>query len=123
MQIGELAHRAGSQPETVRYYERLGLLPAPRRTAGNYRVYEEGHLERLCFIRNCRTLGMTLDDIRTLLALRDHPETATGEIDRLLDTQLGRLQAHLQDLHRLEDDLRELRSCCGGAPAAPRGPS
>lgn len=118
MQIGELAQRAGSQPETVRYYERLGLLPAPQRTRGNYRVYEEGHLERLCFIRNCRAIGMTLDDVRRLLTFRDHPNTVSNGIDRLLDVHLGRLEAHLHDLHRLEGDLRELRSCCSGSPAA-----
>lgn len=123
MQIGELAQRAGSQPETVRYYERLGLLPAPQRTAGNYRVYEEGHLERLCFIRNCRAIGMTLDDVRRLLTFRDHPDHASGGIDRLLDAHLGRLEVHLHDLHRLESDLRELRSCCSGSRAAVGEPS
>jgi DNA-binding transcriptional MerR regulator len=123
MQIGELAQRAGSQPETVRYYERLGLLPAPQRTSGNYRVYEEDHLERLCFIRNCRAIGMTLGDVRRLLTFRDHPDTASNEIDRLLDAHLGRLEAHLHDLHRLEDDLRELRLCCSGSPAAVGKPS
>ncbi len=73
MKIGELAKKAGCQVETVRYYEREGLLPAPARTEGNYRLYGTQHLDRLVFIRNCRTLDMTLDEIQRLLALRDLP--------------------------------------------------
>jgi DNA-binding transcriptional MerR regulator len=115
MQIGELALKAGSQPETVRYYERLGLLPAPRRTEGNYRVYEEGHLERLRFIRNCRAIGMTLEEVGRLLAFRDRPDAIPNGIDHLLDAHLSRLQAHLDELRRLQTDLRALRSCCDGA--------
>ena len=74
MKIGELAKLADCQVETVRYYEREGLLPAPARSGGNYRLYSSEHVERLTFIRNCRTLDMTLDEIRSLLALMDRPE-------------------------------------------------
>lgn len=73
MKIGVLAKQADCPVETVRYYEREGLLPAPARTEGNYRLYSSEHLERLTFIRNCRTLDMTLDEIRRLLALMDSP--------------------------------------------------
>lgn len=112
MRIGELANRAGSQPETVRYYERLGLLPQPERTEGNYRIYDDGHLERLRFIRNCRAIGMTLEEVRRLLYFRDRPDLACHEINQLLDTHIARLEEQLRDLHRLEKYLRELRTCC-----------
>ena len=67
MHIGELARRTGIQVETIRYYEREGLLPEPARSDGNYRVYGPGHLEQLQFIRHCRSLDMSLDEVRTLL--------------------------------------------------------
>jgi Cd(II)/Pb(II)-responsive transcriptional regulator len=112
MRIGELASKAGSQPETVRYYERLGLLPRPERSEGNYRIYDESHLDRLRFIRNCRAVGMTLEEVRRLLYFRDRPELACHEINQLLDTHIAHLEEQLRDLHRLEEQLRELRSCC-----------
>jgi Cd(II)/Pb(II)-responsive transcriptional regulator len=112
MQIGELAKRSGCQAETVRYYEREGLLPQPERTTGNYRVYDEGHLERLRFIRNCRAVGITLEDVRRLLFFRDRPELACLEINELLDTHLARLDEQVEDLIRLRAYLRELRACC-----------
>lgn len=112
MKIGELALSAGTQPETVRYYERLGLLPQPERTEGNYRIYDEGHLERLRFIRNCRAVGITLEEVKRLLYFRDRPDLACHEINELLDTHITRLGEQLGELHRLEDYLRELRACC-----------
>jgi Cd(II)/Pb(II)-responsive transcriptional regulator len=112
MRIGELARRAESQPVTVRYYEGLGLLPQPERTEGNYRIYNEEHLERLRFIRNCRAIGMTLEEVRRLLYFRDRPDLACHEINQLLDTHIARLEDQLLDLHRLEGYLRELRACC-----------
>ena len=74
MKIGELARLAGSNVETIRYYEREGLLPKPGRSEGNYRIYGPMHLERLTFIRHCRGLDMTLDEIRTLLHFKESPE-------------------------------------------------
>jgi Cd(II)/Pb(II)-responsive transcriptional regulator len=112
MRIGELARRAETQPVTVRYYEGLGLLPQPERTEGNYRIYDEGHLERLRFIRNCRAIGMTLEEVRMLLYFRDRPDLACHEINQLLDRHINHLAEQLQDLHRLEEYLRELRACC-----------
>lgn len=112
MRIGELAREAGTNKETVRYYEGLGLLPEPARTEGNYRVYGEAHLERLQFIRNCRAIGMTLEEVRRLLYFRDRPDLACYEINELLDTHIARLEEQLAGLHRLEGYLRELRSCC-----------
>ena len=73
MRIGELAKAAETQVETIRYYEREALLPQPERTDGNYRVYGPEHVERLLFIRYCRGLDMTLDEIRALLRMKDAP--------------------------------------------------
>ena len=73
MKIGELAQAAQCTPETVRYYEKAGLLPPPSRSDGNYRVYGPAHLERLVFVRHCRALDMTHEEIRELLELRDVP--------------------------------------------------
>lgn len=112
MKISELAKAAGTQAETVRYYERLGLLPAPDRTSSNYRSYEETHLERLVFIRNCRKVGMTLDDVRRLLYFRDRPELACREVNSLLDGHIAGVEEHLADLRRLVQDLKDLRACC-----------
>ena len=80
MKIGELAARTDCAVETIRYYEREGLLPAPRRSAGNYRQYGETHLERLVFIRNCRVLDMTLQEIKQLLTLREQPRASCGGV-------------------------------------------
>ncbi len=85
MKIGELASHAGAQVETIRYYEREGLLPETARTDGNYRIYGPTHAERLRFIRNCRSLDMTLDEIRLLLRFKDSPAENCGGVNDLLD--------------------------------------
>jgi DNA-binding transcriptional MerR regulator len=74
LKIGELAKLTGSQVETVRYYEREGLLPSPDRSEGNYRLYGTAHIEHLEFVLRCRSLDMTLSEIRQLLTFRDSPE-------------------------------------------------
>src|SRR3546814_4748472 len=79
--IGELAKRTESTVETIRYDEKEGLLPEPSRSDGNYRLYGEEHIERLRFIRHCRTLDMALDDVRTLLRYRDTPTEDCGDVN------------------------------------------
>ncbi|AEB60588.1 Cd(II)/Pb(II)-responsive transcriptional regulator [Ectopseudomonas mendocina] len=112
MKIGELARKAGCQVETVRYYEREGLLPAPARTEGNYRLYGSQHLERLVFIRNCRTLDMTLEEIQRLLALRDLPHESCAGINSLVDEHIEHVEARINSLLALRDQLTELRDRC-----------
>jgi Cd(II)/Pb(II)-responsive transcriptional regulator len=112
VRISELADRAGTNKETVRHYENLGLLPKPDRTPGNYRAYDESDLERLRFIRNCREIGMTLEEVRRLLYFRDRPDLACYEINELLDKHIARVNQQLRDLTRLEASLRALRACC-----------
>ena len=86
--IGELAGDLAVPVETIRYYEREGLLPEPARSDGNYRLYSQSHRERLEFILNCRALDMTLQEIRTLLRLRDAPEQGCAEVNATLDEHI-----------------------------------
>ena len=112
MKIGDLAQATHCPVETVRYYEREGLLPAPARSSGNYRLYGEHHVERLRFIRNCRSLDMTHDEIRTLLAFRDGPEEKCDEVNALLDEHIWHVAHRIGELKALERQLKELRSRC-----------
>ncbi|PTS86120.1 Cd(II)/Pb(II)-responsive transcriptional regulator [Pseudomonas sp. HMWF032] len=112
MKIGMLAKLADCPVETVRYYEREGLLSAPARTEGNYRLYSSEHLERLTFIRNCRTLDMTLDEIRRLLALMDHPEPNCEGVNSLVDEHIRHVQARVTSLLALQQQLIDLRHRC-----------
>ncbi len=89
MKIGELAKATGTQTETIRYYERVQLLPTAKRTESNYRVYDSSHVERLAFIRHCRSLDMTLDEIRVLLHFKDAPGENCGAVDALLQAHIG----------------------------------
>lgn len=118
MKIGELAKKADCQVETIRYYEREGLLPAPARSEGNYRLYNSEHLERLVFIRNCRTLDMTLEEIRRLLALRDLPQESCAGVDSLVDEHIEHVEARIASLQALRQQLSELRERCRGGHEA-----
>lgn len=112
LKIGELARRTDCLVETIRYYEREGLLAAPARSEGNYRLYGPAHVERLQFIRHCRSLDMTLDEIRNLLHFKDAPEENCGEVNILLDKHIGHVAARIAELKALQTQLRELRARC-----------
>ncbi|GHC88180.1 Cd(II)/Pb(II)-responsive transcriptional regulator [Pseudorhodoferax aquiterrae] len=112
MKIGELSTAAATQIETIRYYEREGLLPAPARTAGNFRTYEAAHLERLQFIRHCRGLDMSLDEVRVLLKVKDDPLADCGDVNALLDAHIGHVSTRIKELRLLERQLKELRQRC-----------
>ncbi len=117
MTIGELADRAQSAIETIRFYEREGLLPRPERSVSNYRLYAQPHLERLVFIRHCRLLDLSLDEIRTLLELRDTPRQSCAEVNNLLDQHLVEVRERIGELQRLQAQLKNLRARCGSAVA------
>jgi Cd(II)/Pb(II)-responsive transcriptional regulator len=112
MKIGDIARATLCPVETVRYYEREGLLPSPARSSGNYRLYGPVHVERLRFIRHCRSLDMTHDEIRTLLAFRDAPGRRCDEVNALLDEHIGHVARRIGELKVLERELKELRSQC-----------
>lgn len=118
MKIGELAKASHVEVETIRYYERIGLLPEPARTGNGYRTYASAHLERLAFIRHCRALDISLADIERLLRFVDDPAADCGEVDALIDTQLARVRARLASLQILEHQLVMLRSQCGNPDRA-----
>ena len=113
MKIGQLAQRTGCTVETIRYYEQAGLLPAPSRSDGNYRIYTEQHAERLTFIRNCRALDMTQDEIRELLRIKDENGRDCGDIDILLDEHIGHVSRRIEELSALQAQLQSLRDSCG----------
>ena len=113
MRIGELAESTGTAVETIRFYEREGLIPAAQRADNNYRMYTAAHEERLAFIRHCRNLDMTLDEIRTLLRLRDAPSQDCGEVNALLDEHIGHVTHRIRELRTLQMDLKALRARCG----------
>ncbi len=118
MKIGELAIAADTAVETIRFYEREGLLPAPPRSQGNFRVYEAPHLERLQFIRYCRTLDMSLDEVRVLLRFKDRPAEDCGDVNALLDEHIGHVSRRIKELKSLEGELRDLRQRCDAARSA-----
>ena len=115
MKIGDLAKATGTPVETIRYYEREGLLPAAARTEANYRHYAEAHTQRLQFVRHCRSLDMSLDEIRALLAFQDAPGDNCAEVNALLDAHIGHVARRIRELRALEKQLKELRAQCRGA--------
>ena len=118
LRIGELGRATGVDVETIRYYEKIGLLPAPARSDNGYRRYGPAHLESLAFIRHARALDIPLADIRRLLDFVAHPEGDCGDIDRLIDSQLERVRARLQSMQALARQLEALRARCGERHAA-----
>ena len=112
MKIGELAQVAQCTVETVRYYEKAGLLAPPARTAVNYRSYGDDHVDRLRFIRNCRALDMTHEEIHGLLGLMDQPAGDCSGINQLLDEHIAHVDVRIAELSQLKQQLRELRQCC-----------
>jgi Cd(II)/Pb(II)-responsive transcriptional regulator len=119
MKIGALAATAGTSAETIRYYEREGLLGRPSRTDANYRVYGPADAERLHFIRRCRSLDMALPEIRALLAARDRPDGCAEAAD-LVDAHLGHVEDRLRDLQALRGQLQALRGRCTGPGPEPQ---
>src|SRR6202050_151052 len=95
--IGVLAKGTGTTVVTVRYYEQVGLLPAPSRTAGNYRMYSNEHMRRLRFIRRCRDLGFTLDQIRDLLRLSSRKDEGCAEVARITAQHLSEIEQNISD--------------------------
>lgn len=118
MRIGELAKQGDCDVETLRFYEREGLLDAPAREANGYRSYTEKHLVQLKFIRHCRSLGMGLPEVRSLRSFQASPESACGEIDQLVDGQIARIHQQIESLRLLERQLHSLRDTCHASQKA-----
>jgi MerR family mercuric resistance operon transcriptional regulator len=119
--IGALSSRSGVNVETIRYYERIGLLAKPLRTAGGYRLYRLADIERLAFIRRTRDLGFSLDDVRRLLDLADGKSRSCRRVRDIAAMHLADVRSKLGDLRRMERVLAHLVSACadGTLPACP----
>jgi Cu(I)-responsive transcriptional regulator len=115
MKIGELASATTTKVETVRYYEKIGLLPPPARTSANYRAYGAEHLARLSFIRRARDLGFTLEAVRELLTLSDDKAQSCEAVDSIAQSHLTEVDRKIGDLSALRSELdRVLGSCRHG---------
>lgn len=116
--IGELGRATGTKVETIRYYERIGLLPKPGRTTGNYRAYSRAALDRLSFIRRARDLGFPLDQVRELLDLADDRQRSCAAVDEITTAHLTSIDRKIADLTALRGELdRMLKSCRQGTVA------
>jgi len=114
LSIGELGGAAGVKVVTIRYYEQVKLMPAPPRTAGNYRAYKLEHLRRLQFIRRCRDLGFTLDQVRELLRPSTRAGQECSEVNRIAANHLKEIERKVADLKRLAAELRRINDRCPG---------
>jgi DNA-binding transcriptional MerR regulator len=112
--IGRLARETGVKVPTIRYYERVGLLPEAERSAGNQRLYDAAAVRRLAFIRHARELGFPLDAVRDLLRLADEPERSCAAVDAIARRQLVEIRRRLARLEALEGELARMLAQCEG---------
>lgn len=112
MKIGELARATSTKVETIRFYEKIGLLPAPARTGANYRAYNQNQLARLSFVRRARDLGFTLDQIRGLLALSDDRDQSCSAVDTVARQHVSEIDRKITDLRALRRELQEMLDQC-----------
>jgi Cd(II)/Pb(II)-responsive transcriptional regulator len=118
IRIGQLAKLTGYQVETIRFYEQKGILPAPVRSESNYRMYGKTHVERLQFVRRCRSLGMSLEEVRTLLTFHDQPGQPCDGVNDVLDQHIADIDRQMAELRALHTELMRLRASCGSARPA-----
>lgn len=112
MRIGELAQASGTKAETIRYYEREGILPYADRTDSNYRDYSKDHLATLTFVRRARELGFSMAQVRELLALSDRDDKPCQDVDRLARSQIDDVQRKIDDLTAMRDELSRMLAAC-----------
>jgi DNA-binding transcriptional MerR regulator len=108
LRIGELSRRSGVPSKTVRYYEGIGLLEPPSRTASGYRTYPDAVLDRLAFIRSAQALGLTLGEIRSIIALRDNGEVPCAHVVKLLENRTEAIESTIRQLKDLRSELRHI---------------
>lgn len=112
LSIGALSKATGTTVETIRWYERVGVLPAPARTSGNYRTYGEAHLTRLSFVRRARDLGFSLEEVRDLLRLSDDRDRSCEAVDQVARQHLAEVERKIADLEALRQELQDLVGHC-----------
>lgn len=113
MRIGQLSAATGVDIETIRYYERQGLLRKPERSAAQYRSYQAGDVEELKFIRRCRSLNITLAEIRALQSFRRAPQSACEGVNAMVKTHIEQVRQQIEQMQELERQLLDLRHLCG----------
>ena len=112
--IGKLARQAGLGVETLRYYERRGLIEPKSRTASGYRLYHTDAQQRLRFIRRAQALGFSLDEVAELLSLSDRPEETAAEVKQLAQAKIADIESRIRDLERMKSALSKLEAHCPG---------
>lgn len=112
MKIGKLAKVSGCSIQTIRYYEKEGLLNPPSRSEGNFRLYDEKALKELEFVKHCRSLDIPLSDIKTLLELKNRPEESCSSINNLIANQLGLVNQRIKELKVLKSELQIMEKAC-----------
>ncbi len=115
--IGELGREVGLKIPTIRYYEEIGLMPPPERSAGDWRVYDQKSADRLSFIKHARGLGLSIDEVRALLRLVDAPDRPCGEAVAIARSQLTVVNRKLEQLNRLRAELERMSRDCAGTAA------
>lgn len=112
--IGKVAQKAGIGAETVRFYEKEGLIVPASRTEANYRVYENGDIIRLRFIRRAKALGFTLKEIKELLSLRHDPDASKEDVKKQTEAKIADIEQKIHDLTRIKSTLEKLDEQCDG---------
>jgi len=112
MKIGELAKMTGCPVQTIRYYEKEQLLVSIQRSEGNFRLYDGAAVEQLMFIKHCRTLDLSLSEIRQLLALNRSPSTQCDDVNQMIDSHIQDVEGRIQELNTLRQQLKSLRNSC-----------
>lgn len=112
MKIGQVSKQTGVAVETIRYYEKIGLLPAPERLASGYRHYGQEHVRRLLFIKRCRNLDMAQEESRQLIGLMNQPDAGCQEVDQLLEHHLDHIRQRITELQDLQQEMQALRAAC-----------
>ena len=114
LSIGKVAAQTGCNIETIRFYEKQALLPPPHRTEGGHRLYTSEMVGRLVFVRRCRELGFSMNEIRQLLSLVDREQVSCERVKTIADEHRRDIRSKIADLRKMERTLRELSSRCSG---------
>jgi len=112
MKIGELSKRSGCSVQTIRYYEREGILSSPERSEGNFRLYSQRSLTELEFVKHCRSLDIALADIKRLIDLKNKPEESCSSVNALIAQQLALVNKRMKELKALKNELQKMANTC-----------
>ncbi|MDO6693778.1 Cd(II)/Pb(II)-responsive transcriptional regulator [Aliiglaciecola sp. 3_MG-2023] len=112
MKIGLVAKKSGCSVQTIRFYEKQGLLNQPLRNASNYRAYDDDALKQLTFIRQCRSLGISINEIKQLIILREEPDKSCESVNQMVNQHIQEVSKRMEELARLQLVLTEIASSC-----------